>query len=133
MTSAFCPRCRSAWSIKTNASIASEIGVARIPTHGSWRPVVTTSRWTAAVQHQHIETARRAQGGPRPRRPDRAGDPRQDRRHPGQLGPDRAARAHPARPAVLHGARRRRLGPHGGPAEPHAAPRRAGGSGLGLG
>jgi len=36
-------RCRSAWSISTIASIASAIGVARMPTHGSWRPWVTIS------------------------------------------------------------------------------------------
>ena len=41
-TSAFCARCRSAWSTSTQASIASAIGVARMPTHGSWRPCVLT-------------------------------------------------------------------------------------------
>ena len=29
--------------MRTNASMASAIGVARMPTQGSWRPVVTTS------------------------------------------------------------------------------------------
>ena len=42
-TSAFCARCRSAWSISTSASIASAIGVARMPTQGSWRPWVSTT------------------------------------------------------------------------------------------
>src|SRR5438105_15025717 len=42
-TSPFCARCRSACSITTSASIASAIGVARMPTHGSCRPLVTTS------------------------------------------------------------------------------------------
>jgi hypothetical protein len=35
VTSAFCARCRSQWSMSTSASIASAIGVARRPTHGS--------------------------------------------------------------------------------------------------
>ena len=39
----FCPRWRSTWSITTMAIIASAMGVARIPTQGSWRPWVTTS------------------------------------------------------------------------------------------
>src|SRR5690606_28548804 len=38
--SAFWARWRSAWSISTRASIASAIGAARMPTHGSWRPRV---------------------------------------------------------------------------------------------
>jgi hypothetical protein len=42
-TSPHCARWRSAWSISTSASMASAIGVARMPTQGSWRPVVTTS------------------------------------------------------------------------------------------
>src|SRR5206468_4276441 len=42
LTSPHCARWRSAWSISTQASIASAIGVARIPTQGSWRPVVWT-------------------------------------------------------------------------------------------
>ena len=41
-TSAFCARCKSAWSIKTNAIMASAMGVALIPTQGSWRPFVST-------------------------------------------------------------------------------------------
>ena len=41
-TSAFCARWRNAWSISTSAIIASAIGVARMPTHGSWRPCVLT-------------------------------------------------------------------------------------------
>src|SRR5688500_14189146 len=40
-TSPHCARCRSAWSISTRASMASQIGGARRPTQGSWRPVVT--------------------------------------------------------------------------------------------
>ena len=40
LTSPFCARWRSAWSITTSASIASAIGVARMPTQGSWRPLV---------------------------------------------------------------------------------------------
>jgi hypothetical protein len=43
---------RSAWSITTSASMASAMGVARMPTQGSWRPLVTTSRrlpWTSMV------------------------------------------------------------------------------------
>src|SRR3546814_422640 len=42
-TSPHCARWRRAWSISTSASIASQIGVARMPTQGSWRPVVTIS------------------------------------------------------------------------------------------
>jgi hypothetical protein len=41
-TSAFWARWRSAWSISVSASIDSQIGVARMPTQGSWRPVVST-------------------------------------------------------------------------------------------
>ena len=32
----------NAWSISVSSSIASAMGVARIPTHGSWRPCVST-------------------------------------------------------------------------------------------
>ena len=39
----FWARCRSRWSISVMASMASAMGAARIPTQGSWRPVVTTS------------------------------------------------------------------------------------------
>ena len=35
---AHCPRSRSRWSISTIAIMASAMGVARIPTQGSWRP-----------------------------------------------------------------------------------------------
>ena len=41
--SAFWPRWRSQWSMRTRAVIASAMGVARSPTQGSCRPVVTTS------------------------------------------------------------------------------------------
>src|SRR5471030_1870419 len=41
LTPAFCARCRNAWSISTSASIASAIGVARMPTQGSCRPWVS--------------------------------------------------------------------------------------------
>ena len=43
-TSIFCALSRSAWSIKTRASIASKIGTALIPTHGSCRPWVLTTK-----------------------------------------------------------------------------------------
>jgi hypothetical protein len=39
----------SAWSISTSASIASAIGVARMPTQGSWRPCVSTMVGTPAT------------------------------------------------------------------------------------
>jgi hypothetical protein len=42
-------RWRSAWSISTSASIASAIGVARMPTHGSWRPCVLTTTGRPAL------------------------------------------------------------------------------------
>ena len=42
-TSAHCARWRRAWSISTSASMASAIGVARMPTQGSCRPSVATS------------------------------------------------------------------------------------------
>src|SRR5690606_13158224 len=42
-TSPHWARWRRAWSIGTRATIASAIGVARMPTQGSWRPVVMTS------------------------------------------------------------------------------------------
>ena len=35
------PRCISFASASTSAIIASATGAARIPTHGSWRPLVT--------------------------------------------------------------------------------------------
>ncbi len=41
-TSPHCARWRSAWSITTSASSASAMGVARMPTQGSWRPKVST-------------------------------------------------------------------------------------------
>ena len=41
-TSLFWARCLSTWSIRVSANIASAIGVALIPTQGSWRPVVET-------------------------------------------------------------------------------------------
>ena len=46
--SAFWPRWRSQWSIRTRAVIASAMGVARRPTQGSWRPVVATSTGSPA-------------------------------------------------------------------------------------
>src|SRR5581483_2277383 len=39
-TSSHCARWRSAWSINTNATIASAIGTARMPTQGSCRPLL---------------------------------------------------------------------------------------------
>ena len=56
-TSPHCARWRSAWSISTSASIASQIGVARMPTQGSWRPVVTTS--TALPSTSTLRAGRR--------------------------------------------------------------------------
>ena len=38
--SGFCARWRSRWSASTQASIASPTGTARMPTQGSWRPLV---------------------------------------------------------------------------------------------
>lgn len=38
-----CPLLRSKWSKTTDAIIASPTGTARMPTHGSWRPLVTIS------------------------------------------------------------------------------------------
>ncbi len=47
-TSPHWARCASTWSITTSASIASTMGVARMPTQGSWRPKVsTTVGWPA--------------------------------------------------------------------------------------
>ena len=43
LTSPHCARWRKACSMTTSASMASAIGVARMPTHGSCRPLVTTS------------------------------------------------------------------------------------------
>src|SRR3569623_105612 len=37
------PRRRRKWSARTQAIMASPIGTARMPTHGSWRPLVMTS------------------------------------------------------------------------------------------
>ena len=42
-TSPHCARWRRAWSISTRASRASAMGAARMPTQGSWRPLVITS------------------------------------------------------------------------------------------
>src|SRR5690606_38914838 len=42
-TSPHCARLRSTCSITTSASMASAMGVARMPTQGSWRPLVMTS------------------------------------------------------------------------------------------
>ena len=56
-TSPHCARWRSAWSISTSATIASQIGVARMPTQGSWRPVVTTSTHCRATST--LSTGRR--------------------------------------------------------------------------
>ena len=42
LTSPHCARWRSAWSMSTRASMASAMGVARMPTQGSWRPKVST-------------------------------------------------------------------------------------------
>ena len=48
--SGFCARWRSRWSASTQASIASPTGTARMPTHGSWRPLVVMSiSWPAAI------------------------------------------------------------------------------------
>ena len=59
-TSAFCARWRSAWSISTIAIIASAIGVARMPTHGSWRPcVLTIDRLARLVDRMAVEPDRR--------------------------------------------------------------------------
>ena len=59
-TSAFCARWRSAWSISTIASIASAIGVARMPTQGSWRPcVLTIDRRARLVDRAAVEPDRR--------------------------------------------------------------------------
>src|SRR5882724_2317050 len=44
-----CPRCRSRWSARTTASIASPTGTARIPTQGSCRPLVTTSMFSPCL------------------------------------------------------------------------------------
>src|SRR6185312_11350030 len=41
-----CPRCRSRWSARTTASIASPTGTARMPTQGSCRPLVTMSMFS---------------------------------------------------------------------------------------
>src|SRR3990167_2498687 len=56
-TSAFWARWRKAWSISTRAIIASQMGVARRPTQGSWRPVVTTS--TSAPDTSTVRPGRR--------------------------------------------------------------------------
>jgi len=48
-TSPHCARWRNAWSINTSASIDSAIGVARMPTHGSCRPNVSTTAGCPAL------------------------------------------------------------------------------------
>ena len=59
-TSAFCARCRSAWSISTIASIASAIGVARMPTHGIVAAVrVDDDRSPGLVDRVAVEPDRR--------------------------------------------------------------------------
>jgi hypothetical protein len=56
-TSAHWARWRKAWSISTSASIASAIGVARMPTQGSWRPCVST---ITGCRHEVHRAARQA-------------------------------------------------------------------------
>ena len=56
-----CARWRSAWSASTMAIIASPTGTARMPTQGSWRPLVTMS----VLRAVHINGLARIKNGRR--------------------------------------------------------------------
>jgi hypothetical protein len=80
LSPAFWPRWRSRWSASTMASMASAMGVARMPTQGSWRPLVTTS-----VAARQVHRA--------PRQPDAGGGLQRQARDDALAGGDAAEHA----------------------------------------